>query len=99
MATYVLIPGAGGEARYWYRVVAELEARGHVAISVRLPAGDESAGWLEYADAIVAATRDRSRDQTSKRSSAPGELILVAQSLGGFSAPLVCDRLPVDLIV
>ena len=25
--------------------------------------------------------------------------MLVAQSLGGFTAPLVCDRVPVDLLV
>jgi pimeloyl-ACP methyl ester carboxylesterase len=87
MTTFVLIPGAGGEAWYWHRVVPELEARGHDAVAVDLPAGDDGAGWSEYADAIVAAIGDRT------------ELILVAQSLGGFSAPLVCERRPVDLLV
>jgi pimeloyl-ACP methyl ester carboxylesterase len=87
MATFVLIPGAGGEAWYWHRVVPELEARGHDAVAVALPAGDDAAGWTEYADAIVAAIGGRT------------ELILVAQSLAGFSAPLVCERLPVDLLV
>lgn len=28
-ATFVLVPGAGGQAWYWHRVVPELEARGH----------------------------------------------------------------------
>jgi pimeloyl-ACP methyl ester carboxylesterase len=87
MATFVLIPGAGGDAWYWHRVVPELEARGHDAVAVALPAGDDTAGWTEYADAIVAAIGGRT------------ELILVAQSLAGFSAPLVCERLPVDLLV
>jgi hypothetical protein len=27
------------------------------------------------------------------------DLILVAQSMGGFTAPLVCDRVPVDLMI
>ncbi len=27
------------------------------------------------------------------------DLVVVAQSFGGFTAPLVCDRLPVDLLV
>ncbi len=52
-----------------------------------LPCEDESAGLTEYADAVVEAIGDRT------------ELILVAQSFGGFTAPLVCARLPVELLV
>jgi pimeloyl-ACP methyl ester carboxylesterase len=89
MTTFVLIPGAGGEAWYWHRLVPELEARGHTAIAVDLPAGDETAGWAEYAGAIEAAIGDDGR----------GELVLVAQSLAGFSAPLVGERRRVDLLV
>jgi pimeloyl-ACP methyl ester carboxylesterase len=85
--TYVLIPGAGGEAWYWHRVVAELEQRAQVGVAVDLPAADETAGLSEYVDAVVAAIGDRQR------------LVLVAQSLGGFTAPLVCERVPVDLVV
>lgn len=85
--TYVLIPGAGGDAWYWHLLAHELEERGNDAVSVSLPAGDDSAGWAEYADAIVSAIGDRTG------------VILVAQSLAGFSAPLVCERLPVDLLV
>ena len=81
MATYVLIPGAGGDGWQWHLVVRELEARGQVGIPVTLPSGDDGAGWNEYADAVVAAIGDR-RD-----------LVLVAQSLAGFTAPLVCERL------
>jgi pimeloyl-ACP methyl ester carboxylesterase len=87
MATYVLIPGAGGDAREWNRLVTELISRGHEAIAVSLPAGDDAAGWKEYADAVVRAIGDRT------------DLILVAQSLAGFTAPLVCERVPVDLLV
>jgi pimeloyl-ACP methyl ester carboxylesterase len=87
MTTFVLIPGAGGDAWYWHRVVPELESRGHDVVAVTLPAGDDTAGWTAYADAIVRAIGDRT------------ELILVAQSLAGFSAPLVCERLAVDLLV
>jgi pimeloyl-ACP methyl ester carboxylesterase len=85
--TFVLIPGAGGEAWFWHRLVAELERRGHAAVPVDLPAGDDSAGWAEYADAVVAAAAE-ARD-----------VVLVAQSMGGFTAPLVCGRLPVRLLV
>lgn len=87
MATYVLIPGAGGAAWYWHRLVPALRGRGHDVVAVDLPADDDSAGLAEYADAVVNAVGDR-RD-----------LVLVAQSFGGFTAPLVCERLPVDLLV
>ena len=55
MSLFVLIPGAGGAAWYWHRVVPELRARGHEAVAVDLPGADESAGLPEYADAVVAA--------------------------------------------
>jgi hypothetical protein len=87
MTTYVLIPGAGGTAWYWHRLVPELQERGHDVVAVNLPAGDDSAGLAEYADAVIEAIGDRTK------------LILVAQSLAGFTAPLVCQRLPVDLLV
>jgi pimeloyl-ACP methyl ester carboxylesterase len=87
MATYVFIPGAGGETWYWHPVRQRLEARGHETVAVRLPANDDAAGWREYADAVVDAIGERRG------------LILVAQSLGGFTAPLVCERKPTDLLV
>jgi pimeloyl-ACP methyl ester carboxylesterase len=88
MTTYVLVPGAGGQAWYWHRVVPELRARGHEAIAVDLPAADDDAGLAEYADAVVTAIGDR-RDG----------LVLVGQSLGGFTVPLVAERVPVEGIV
>src|ERR687883_1329753 len=87
MATYVLIPGAGGVAWYWHLLEAELRERGHEVVAVDLPADDDSAGLLEYADAVVGAIGDRA------------DLVLVAQSFGGFTAPLVCEQVPVDLLV
>lgn len=87
MTTYVLIPGAGGAAWYWHRLVPELERLGHDVLAVDLPAGDDSAGLTEYADAVVDAVGDHTR------------LILVAQSLAGFTAPLAGERLPVELLV
>lgn len=87
VATFVLIPGAGGSAWYWHRLVPLLRDRGHDAVAVDLPAGDDSAGLAEYADVVVDAASGRT------------ELVLVAQSMGGLTAPLVCDRLPVELLV
>jgi pimeloyl-ACP methyl ester carboxylesterase len=88
VTTFVLVPGAGGQAWYWHRVVPELQARGHEAIAVDLPAADDGAGFTEYADAVVAAIGDR-RDG----------LVLVGQSLGGFTVSLVAERVPVEQIV
>src|SRR3954454_11874039 len=87
MATYVLIPGAGSDSWYWHLVAPRLRELGHTVITPDLPCDDDTAGLEQYADAVVAAIGDH-RD-----------LILVAQSLGGFTAPLVADRLPTDLIV
>jgi len=86
-STYVLIPGAGGLAWYWHRLVAELRSRGRDALAVDLPAGDDAAGLAEYVDAVVTAVGDRTG------------LIVVAQSMGGISAPMVCERVPVELLV
>ena len=82
MSTFVLIPGAGGAASFWSRVVPLLEARGHEAIAVDLPGDDESAGLPEYAGLVTAAIGSR-RD-----------VVLVAQSMGGFTAPMVCTARP-----
>jgi pimeloyl-ACP methyl ester carboxylesterase len=87
MATYALIPGGGGDPWEWHRLVPELEARGHAALAVRLPAEDDTAGWSEYADAVVDAIGDRT------------DVVLVAASMGGFTAPIVCMRRAVDLLV
>lgn len=80
MSVFVLIPGAGGAAWYWHRVVPELQARGHEAVAVALPGADESAGLPEYADAVVAAVGGRH------------DVVVVAQSMGGFTAPVACAR-------
>jgi hypothetical protein len=87
MATYVLIHGAGDTAWFWHLLEAELRDRGHDVVAPNLPCDDDSAGLSEYADVVVDAIGDRT------------DLVVVAQSFGGFTAPLVCDRVPVDLLV
>jgi pimeloyl-ACP methyl ester carboxylesterase len=86
-SNFVLIPGAGGQAWYWHRLVPELRRRGRDALAIDLPAGDDAAGLAEYVEAVVAAVGDRT------------ELVVVAQSMGGITAPLVCERVPVRLLV
>jgi pimeloyl-ACP methyl ester carboxylesterase len=52
-----------------------------------LPCDDDDAGLPDYADAVVDAIGDRH------------ELVVVAQSYGGFTAPLVADQVPVRVLV
>jgi pimeloyl-ACP methyl ester carboxylesterase len=85
VAAYALIHGAGDVGWYWHLVAAELQERGHDVVAPDLPCDDDSAGWSEYADTVIEAIGDRT------------DLVVVAQSLGGFTAPLVCDRVPVEL--
>jgi pimeloyl-ACP methyl ester carboxylesterase len=87
MTTYVLIHGAGDVASNWDLLAAELRERGHDVVAVDLPSEDESAGWSEYADTVIEAVGDRS------------DLVVVAHSLGAYTGALVCDRIPVDLLV
>jgi pimeloyl-ACP methyl ester carboxylesterase len=87
VATFVLIHGAGDVGWYWHRVQAGLRARGHDTVAPDLPCDDDSAGLAEYADTVVGAIGERT------------DLIVVAQSSGGFVAPLVCDRVAVRLLV
>jgi hypothetical protein len=61
-------------------VAPELRERGHGVVAPDLPCDDDSAGLAEYADAVVGAIGAR------------GDLVVVAQSLAGFTAPLVCER-------
>ena len=87
MATFILIPGAGGAAWYWSRVAPLLTAADHEAIAVDLPADDPAAGLSAYADLVIAAIDGR-RDA-----------VLVAMSLGGFTAPIVAERAPLRGLV
>jgi hypothetical protein len=88
MATYVLIPGAGGDAWYWHLVGPLLEAAGHRAVPVDLPASDPDAGL----DAYVAAALDAVGPTE-------GDVVVVGQSLGGFTAPVVAERLGAAMLV
>jgi pimeloyl-ACP methyl ester carboxylesterase len=82
-----MIPGAGGAGSYWSRVIPLLEQAGHEAVAIDLPGDDPSAGLPEYADLVVSAAQRFS------------SVVLVAQSLGGFTAPVAAERLPVQELV
>ncbi|GAA1540276.1 alpha/beta hydrolase [Kribbella lupini] len=85
--TYALIPGAGCTPYHWRPLTGELRRRGHQVIEVDLPCDHPTAGFSEYADAVVDAIGDAS------------DVVLVAHSLGAMTAPLVCERRDVRLLV
>lgn len=87
MATFVLIHGGGDVGWYWHLVEDALRQRGHDVVAPDLPCDDATASLLDYVDAVVAAIGSR-RD-----------LIVVGHSYGGFTAPLVADRRPVEALV
>jgi hypothetical protein len=60
---------------------------GHEAIAVELPGDDETAGLPRYTELVVDAIGSRP------------DVVLVAGSLGGFTAPLVCERVPIRELV
>src|SRR5439155_9198204 len=87
VSTFVLIHGAGDSGWYWHRVEPELRARGHDVVAPDLPSDDPAAQLTDYADTVVTSVGDRR------------ELIVVGQSFGGFTAPLVADRVRADVLV
>jgi pimeloyl-ACP methyl ester carboxylesterase len=87
MATFALIHGGGDVGWYWHLVEAVLRDRGHDVVAPDLPCEDNNATLLDYADTVIEAVGER-----------PG-LVVVGQSFGGFTAPLVVDRLTAELLV
>jgi pimeloyl-ACP methyl ester carboxylesterase len=87
VTTFVLIPGAGGAAVHWAGTVTELASRGHLGIAVDIREDDPALGLPEYAEIVDAAIGDH-----------PG-VVLVAHSLGGFTAPMIAKRDRVERIV
>ncbi len=86
MTTFALIPGAGSDQWYWSRLVPLLTERGHEALAPDLPVDDPEAGWDGYADTVAAAIGDRT------------DVVIVGQSMGAFTAPLLCSRVDVARI-
>lgn len=88
MPTFVLIPGAGSDSTHWHLVRPLLEAAGHDVVTPDLPCESDDEGLPEYAAAVHAAIGDRDE-----------AVVLVAQSLGAFTAAQVAAERPTALIV
>lgn len=87
VSAFVLIHGAGEDGWHWHLVEAELRARGHISLAPDLPT-DGSATLTDYADLVLDAIGETVEHVT-----------VVAHSFGGFTAPLVADRLPASGLV
>jgi len=87
MALFALIHGGGDVGWYWHLVEAELRSRGHDSVAPDLPCDDDSATLDVYANTVIEAIGDRR------------ELVVVGQSYGAFTAPIVADRLAADVLV
>jgi pimeloyl-ACP methyl ester carboxylesterase len=89
MSTYVLVHGAWMSAWGWHKVVPLLEAAGHTAVTLDLPAHGEdktpvSAASLQaYTDKVVAAVDAQSEP-----------VILVGHSMGGTVISQVAEARP-----
>ncbi|HET6742141.1 MAG TPA: alpha/beta hydrolase [Kribbella sp.] len=88
MSTFALIHGAGvGGGWFWHLVEAELRSLGHAAVAPTLWTGDDKATLSDYADIVV------------DKLDATEDVLVVGHSFGGFTAPLVAERLPAATLI
>lgn len=84
--TFVLIHGAGDTGANWAATADALRARGHDVVAPDLPC-EVPATWDDYVQAVLDAIGERRG------------LVVVAHSLGGWTAPLLCAHVPVEQLV
>ena len=90
MATFVLLHGAASDGWYWHLVEPRLQAAGHRTIAPDLPCDDDAPG---------SPSTPTSSWRRRAAAAAGDDLVLVAQSMAGFTAPIVATRIPVAMIV
>lgn len=88
LATFLLLHGAASSGWYWHLVEPLLSAAGHAPVAPDLPADDPNAGLADYVAAAVGALDGHSDDP----------LVVVAQSMAGFVAPVVAEATSADRI-
>ena len=89
MASFLLLHGAGSSGWYWHLVEPLLEAAGHDVMAPDLPADDPSAGLSDYVATAVDELEGHDGD----------DVVVVAQSMAGFIAPVVAEVRPIARIV
>jgi pimeloyl-ACP methyl ester carboxylesterase len=87
VATFALIHGSWHGAWCWESLTPLLEEAGHKVVAPNLPIEDKAASFDRYAE-VVCAALDGCDD-----------IVLVAHSMGGYTAPLVASRRPIRHLV
>ncbi|WP_406640136.1 alpha/beta fold hydrolase [Amycolatopsis sp. WGS_07] len=87
MATFALIHGGGGSGWDWHLVAARLKAAGHDVVAPDLPIENPQATLADFTDTVVSALGDAS------------DVVVAGHSYGGFTAPLVAERVNARLLV
>jgi pimeloyl-ACP methyl ester carboxylesterase len=90
MASFVCIHGGYHGGWCFDRLADELAKLGHRTIAPDLPIDDPSAGYAEYASAVIDAMHDVPDGE---------EIVVVGHSLGCYVAPLVAERKAVRHLV
>ncbi|MGJ9412272.1 alpha/beta fold hydrolase [Aeromicrobium sp. CF4.19] len=88
MTTFVLVPGGGGAAQVWDRLVPELERDGHRAVALDLRLDADIADLEPSIELVAQAVR-----------AVEGRTVLVGLSFGGFVAPAAALGERVDALV
>jgi pimeloyl-ACP methyl ester carboxylesterase len=89
VTTFALVHGAWHGAWCWERLAPRLAAAGSRVEAVDLPCEDVGAGCREYAEIVLESLADTAGD----------DVVLVAHSAGGLTAPLVASAIPVSAMV
>lgn len=87
-ATFVLVHGAWHGSWCWERLVPELSARAHRAVTVDLPVDDGSATFDDYAGMVL-----------NGMDGLGGPLVLVGHSLGAMTIPLAAEQHQVETLI
>ena len=80
MSIFGLVHGGGFGAWCWERLILELEARGHAAVTVDLSPQDQAAGAAACADLV------------SRAFATIDDLVLIGHSIAGLIIPLVAAQ-------
>lgn len=87
--TFLLLHGAASSGWYWHLVEPLLRSAGHRTVAPDLPAEDPNAGLADYV-AVALGSLDPVADDP---------VVVVAQSMAGFIAPMVAETSAAKRIV
>ncbi|MEU6205564.1 alpha/beta hydrolase [Micromonospora musae] len=87
MADFLLLHGTWNTARHWWKLIPELQKRGHRAAAIDLPGDDPAATTESFVATIESAIDD------------PQDTVLVAHSAAGLWAPIAAERRQVSELV